>query len=205
MSLAQRPFVDLLTAFRSPQPTPGGGSASALAGAVGASLLAMVAALGKPEAESDDDVERLHSAGERCASLSDRLTVLMDEDSAAYDDVIGAFKLPKRTDAEKSARSLRIQEALRGATEVPLEVMRACAEALRQGAIVARFGNRNARSDAQVAVELLAAGMRGARLNVDINLQSLKDVAYVKAVRDEAESLAGVPVQDQRPGGSLTM
>jgi formiminotetrahydrofolate cyclodeaminase len=204
MSLAQRPFVDLLGAFRSPQPTPGGGSASALAAAVGASLLAMVAALAKPEAESADDVKSLHSAGERCASLSDRLSVLMDEDTAAYNDVVAAFKLPKGTDAEKSARSLRIQEALRGATEVPLEVMRACAEALRQGAIVARFGNRNARSDVQVGLELLAAGMRGARLNVDINLQSLKDVAYVAAVRGEADRLANGAGQDQRPGGSLT-
>jgi formiminotetrahydrofolate cyclodeaminase len=196
MSLAQRPFVDLLSAFRSPQPTPGGGSASALAAAVGASLLAMVAALGKPEAESDDDVRSLHSAGERCASLSDRLSVLMDEDTAAYNDVVGAFKLPRGTDAEKSARSLRIQEALRGATEVPLDVMRACAEALRQGAIVARFGNRSARSDAQVGLELLAAGMRGARLNVDINLQSLRDVAYVAAVRGEADRLASGAGQD---------
>jgi formiminotetrahydrofolate cyclodeaminase len=205
MSLAQRPFVDLLSAFRSPDPTPGGGSASALAGAVGASLLAMVASLGRPEAESNDDVGRLHSAGERCTSLSDRLSVLMDEDAAAYNDVVGAFKLPKSTNAEKSARSLRIQEALRGATEVPLDVMRACAEALRQGAIVARFGNRNARSDVQVGLELLAAGMRGARMNVEINLQSLKDVAYVQAVRDEAESLASVAGEGQRPGGSLPM
>lgn len=202
MSLAQRRFVDLLHSFRSPEPTPGGGSASALAAAVGASLLAMVAALGKPETESGDEMRSLHSAGDRCASLSDRLSVLMDEDTAAYNDVVGAFKLPKDTDAEKSARSLRIQESLRGATEVPLEVMRACAEALQQGAIVARFGNRNARSDVQVGLELLAAGMRGARLNVDINLQSLKDVAYVTAVRDEADTLARLAVQDQQPGDS---
>lgn len=190
MSLLQRPFVDLLKAFRSPEPTPGGGSASALAGAVGASLLAMVAALGKPRTETDEDAAGLHSAGTRCTALSDRLAALIDEDTAAYDDVVAAFRLPKGTEEEKSARSIRVQEALRGATEVPLEVMRACAEALAQGVTVARFGNPNARSDVQVGVELLGAALRGAKLNVEINLQSLKDVAYVKAVRDEAERLA---------------
>lgn len=190
MSLSQRPFPELLKAFRSPEPTPGGGSASALAGAVGASLLAMVAALEKPGAQAEEDVRRLRSAGERCASLSDRLSALIDEDSAAYDDVVAAFRRPKGTDTEKAARSIQIQEALRGATEVPLEVMRTCGDALEQSTIVAELGSRNARSDVQVGVELLAAGIRGARLNVDVNLQSLKDVAYVKAVRDEAESLA---------------
>jgi formiminotetrahydrofolate cyclodeaminase len=68
--------------------------------------------------------------------------------------------------------------------------MRTCGDALEQSSIVAELGSRNARSDVQVGVELLAAGIRGARLNVDVNLQSLKDVAYVKAVRDEAEGLA---------------
>jgi formiminotetrahydrofolate cyclodeaminase len=204
MSLSQRPFVDLLNAFRSPEPTPGGGSASALAGAVGASLLSMVATLGKSRAGTDEEVRRLRAAGERCAALSDRLAGLIDADSAAYDDVVGAFKLPKQTDDELSARRIRIQEALRGATEVPLEVMRACAAALEQGTIVARFGNLNARSDVQVGFELLAAALRGAKLNVDINLESLKDVAYVSAVRDEAEQLADAAEGAQRPGGSRT-
>ncbi len=190
MSLSERPFNDLLKAFRSPEPTPGGGSASALAGAVGASLLAMVAALGKSRAGSDEERGRLHAAGERCAALSDRLSALMDDDTAAYDAVVGAFKLPKSTDAEKSARGIHIQEALRGATEVPVEVMRACAEALQQGTVVVEFGNANASSDTQVGLELLRAGLRGAKLNVDINLATLKDAAYVTAVRDESDRLA---------------
>ena len=191
MSLAQRPFSELLAAFRAPAPTPGGGSASALAGAVGAALLAMVAALPKSRAEDDDERRRLRAAGDRCAALSDRLAALMDEDTAAYEAVVSAFKLPKNTDEEKSARSVRIQEALRGATEVPLEVMRACAEASEHGTVVAEFGNVNARSDVQVGLELLRTGLRGARLNVDINLESLKDAAYVCAVRAEAVRLSG--------------
>ncbi len=191
MNLSQQRVVDLLKAFRSPEPTPGGGSAAALAGAVGASLVAMVASLGKPRGEGGIELEQLRAAGERCAALSDRLTALMEADTEAYDAVVASFKLPKATDAEKSARRIRIQEALRGATEVPLEVMRACAEALELAPVVAGFGNQNALSDVQVGVELLGAGLRGAELNVDVNLQSLEDTAYVDAVRHEAEQLSG--------------
>ena len=205
MSLAQRPFSELLAAFRSPEPTPGGGSASALAGAVGAALLAMVAALPKSRAEHDDDLRRLRTAGDRCAGLSDKLAALMDEDTVAYDAVVAAFKLPKDTDEQKSARSVGIQEALRGATEVPLQVIRVCAEALEQGIVVAEFGNRNARSDVRVGLELLGAAVRGAKLNVDVNLENLKDAAYVAAVRDEAEKVVAAAARAQRPGGSRTV
>src|SRR5512132_2410634 len=104
MSLSHRRVIDLLSAFRSAEPTPGGGSAAALAGAVGASLVAMVASLGKPRAGSAADLERLRAAGERCAALSNRLIELMDEDTNAYDAVVAAFKLPKNNDAEKSTR-----------------------------------------------------------------------------------------------------
>jgi len=205
MSLAQRPFSELLAAFRSPEPTPGGGSASALAGAVGAALLAMVAALPKSRAEDDDERRRLRAAGDRCAALSDRLAALMDEDTVAYEAVVSAFKLPKNTDEEKSARSVRIQEALRGATEVPLQIIRTCGEALQQGNVVAELGNRNARSDVRVGLELLGAAVTGARLNVDINLENLKDTAYVAAVRDEAEKVVAAAARAQRPGGSRTV
>lgn len=190
MSLSRRSFTELLQAFRSPKPTPGGGSASALAGAVGASLLAMVAALDKPRAETDEKLQRLRAAGERCAAISDRLSDLMDEDSVAYEEVVAAFRLPKATDEEKSTRGIRIQEALRGATDVPLQVMRACAHAIEQGIVVAEFGNRNASSDLQAGLELLGAGLRGAKLNVEINVASMKDVAYTAAVRDESRNLA---------------
>jgi formiminotetrahydrofolate cyclodeaminase len=191
MSLSQIPVIDLLSAFRSPEPTPGGGSAAALAGAVGSSLLAMVAALARTGAQTDEELRTLRAAGEQCASFANRLAALMDEDTEAYDAVVASFKLPKTTDAERSARTIRIQEALRRATEAPLEVMRACRGALEHAPVVAQFGNANARSDVQVGVELLGAALRGAKLNVEINLESLKDAAYVEAVRREAERLSG--------------
>ncbi len=189
MTLTALTVTALLDAFRSNEPTPGGGSAAALSGAVGASLLAMVAGLPKPRATTEEDVERLAAAGARCTGLARRLEALIDRDSAAYDLVVGAFRMPKGTDGEKAARSAGIQRAMQAATEAPLEVMRACSDAIEQGAVVAAFGNRNASSDVQVALELLGAGLRGAKLNVEINLGSVKDAEFVSRAREEADRL----------------
>jgi formiminotetrahydrofolate cyclodeaminase len=185
-------LVDLLSAFRSPTPTPGGGSAAALAGAVGASLLAMVGALPKSHAKTEEDIERLAAAQAQCARISDRLSVLVDRDSEAYEMVVSAYALPKSTDEEKRARTDRIQLALRAATEAPLDVMRACGDAVEQGVVVAELGNRNAASDVQVGLELLVAAQRGARLNVEVNLGMLKDAAYVALVFEEVTRLTAV-------------
>ena len=117
----------------------------------------------------------------------DRLASLIDRDSDAYDEVVSAFRLPKASDDEKRMRTAQIQEALRSATEVPLEIMRASAEAIHAAADVAAFGNGHASSDVQVGLELLMAALRGAKLNVAINLTSLKEAAYVEAAGQEAE------------------
>lgn len=190
MKLTEQTVAEVLAAFRSPDPTPGGGSAAALAGAVGASLLTMVAALPKPKAGTDDEVARLRTAGQRCRVSAEKLAALVDRDSEAYETVLAAYRLPKATDEEKAERGGRIQHALRLAIEAPLDVMRACSEGLAQGHVVAALGNPNASSDVQVGFELLRAGLRGARLNVDINLPSLKDATYAEAVRIEAGRLA---------------
>jgi formiminotetrahydrofolate cyclodeaminase len=189
MKLTAASVSDLLAAFRSSEPTPGGGSASALAGAVGASLLAMVANLPKPRAATDEEISRLADAGARCTTLAVQLEALIDEDSAAYDLVVGAFRMPKSSDEEKAARTAGIQRALMAATEAPLEVTRRCAEALGEIPTVAELGNPNASSDVQVARGLLAAGLHGAQQNVEINLGNLKDPAYVSRVRKEVETL----------------
>lgn len=190
MKLTARSVSDLLAAFRSPDPTPGGGSAAALAGAVGASLLAMVAALAKPRTSSDDDVARLADAGARCAALAVQLEALIDQDTDAYDLVVNAYRLPKATDEEKAARGASIQRALTAATEAPLEVMRRCAEALALAPTVDQLGNQNAASDVTVAIAMLRAGLLGAKANVEINLGSVKDGAYVERVRAECSRLA---------------
>jgi methenyltetrahydrofolate cyclohydrolase len=182
MKLIDQPVSALLAAIRDPGPTPGGGAAAALAAAVGASLLAMVAAMPKHRAASEEDVERLRAAGRRCQDLSERLESLVDEDSAAYDAVIAAYRLPRTSEEERTERHRRIQAALRAATEAPLEVMGRCRDGLEAASTVARFGNPNASSDVGVALELLLAAGRGARLNVEINLASLDDGDYVARV-----------------------
>jgi formiminotetrahydrofolate cyclodeaminase len=193
--LSERTVTDLLAAFRSPNPTPGGGSASALAGAVGASLLAMVAALPKTRASNAEDEEALREAGQRCAALSQELATLIDRDSEAYEQVMAAYKRPKGTDEEKAARSAAIQTALRGAIDAPLAVMRACANATLRAIPVASFGNPSAASDVQVGLELLMAGLRGAKLNVEINLGSVKDAAYAGKIREEVAGLESAATQ----------
>jgi formiminotetrahydrofolate cyclodeaminase len=190
MKLTEQTVAELLAAFRSPDPTPGGGSAAALAGAIGASLLTMVAALPKPQAETEEEVARLQRAGQRCRASAEKLTELIDRDSEAYETVLAAYRLPKATDQEKAARSGQIQYAMRLAIEAPLDVMRACSEGMAQGNVVAALGNPNASSDVNVGFELLRAGLRSARLNVDINLPSVKDAAYAEAVRLEAGRLS---------------
>ena len=190
MKLTETALVEVLAAIRSPNPTPGGGSASAIAGALGASLLAMVAAMSGHRAASDEDANRLQAAGWLCTEISERLTDLIDQDSEAYDLVVAAYRLPRLSDEERTARSAAIQKALIGAVDAPLPVMRRSAEAVENAAIVAAFGNRNAASDVGVALELLAAAQRGAKLNVDINLVSIKDADYARRVREDANTLA---------------
>lgn len=189
MSLTDNTITRWLEALRSPEPTPGGGSAAALAGAMGASLFTMVAGLPTSKAATAEDAARLAAAGARCASLAEALEVLVNRDSAAYENVMAAYRRPKGTDEEKTARSAAIQEAMRGATAAPLETMRACAAAAEQGVVVARMGNPSASSDVAVGFELLGAALRGAKLNVEINLGSIKDAEYVRKVQAEAEEL----------------
>ena len=187
MKFAEHSVNDLLAAFRAPEPTPGGGSAAALAGAMGASLLAMVAGLPKSKAATGEDAERLKAAGARCTGLAQTLAGLIDRDSEAYGLVMAAYKRPKGTDEEKAARSAAIQQAFRAAIEAPLDVMRACAAAAEQGVVIAGLGNPSAASDGQVGFELLGAALRGAKMNVETNLDSVKDAGYVAAVRKEVE------------------
>ena len=189
MKLTQLPVVALIAAFGSPNPTPGGGSASALAGAAGAALLAMVAAMPTNRASTAEESELLQGTGTRCGKLSDALLDLVDRDSEAYDAVVAAYRLPKMSDDEKAARKAGIQAAMKRAAETPLDTMRYAAEALEAAPIVARLGSANASSDVVVAIELLSAAARGARANVEINLESLDDAAYVARLKEEVSEI----------------
>ena len=190
MSLVTQSVSELLAAFRSASPTPGGGSAAALAAATGASLLAMVAGLPKSKAATEEDAQRLQTAGDRCSALALELERLVDTDSAAYELVMAAYKRPKATDADKAARAAAVQAAFREAIAAPLAVMRAAAAATEQGVVIAALGNPSAASDFEVGLELLDAALRGARLNVETNLGSVKDQEYVDRIRNEVTEFA---------------
>jgi formiminotetrahydrofolate cyclodeaminase len=187
--LSEFALVDLLDAFASNDPVPGGGSASALSGAIGVSLLIMVADMTKTRTGAPEETADLADAAARLRPRRDELEELIDRDSEAYGAVVAAYRMAKTTEAEKEARRQAIQAAMSEATEVPLETMRVCQQALAGAVVVARAGNPNAKSDVGVAIELLLTGLRGGRMNVDINLASLSDGAYVKRVGTERDAL----------------
>jgi formiminotetrahydrofolate cyclodeaminase len=189
MLLADTSIRDALAAFSSPDPTPGGGCAAALASAVGTSLLIMVSSLTKTRTGSPSERGALAAALPTLVELRDALTAAIDADRAAYDAVVAAYKLPKTSPDEQQARKNAIQRALREATDVPLNVVRLSARGLAAADIVAANGHTAAASDVGVAVALIRAGRQGARLNVDINLDGLRDEAYVAATRAEVERL----------------
>jgi formiminotetrahydrofolate cyclodeaminase len=179
----------LLAALASPDPTPGGGTAAAIAGAMGTSLLVMVAGLAKSRNNTDEEKAALAKARAAIEPITVRLTELADADAASFDAVMAAYRLPKATDEEKAARTKAIQAALRGATEVPLETLRACATALEHARVVADNGNKSADSDVGVAIGLLQAAATGAAANVRINLEGLKDEGYKIATEAETARL----------------
>ena len=188
-SSADRSVAELLDAFASSEPVPGGGSAAALAGALGTSLLIMVAGMTKTRTGAAHERTSLDAASVRLSPLRATLTSLVDRDSEAYAGVVAAYRLPKGTAAEQSVRRDAIQRAMRAATETPLETMRACQHALADAVVVAGSGARNASSDAGVAIELLGAALRGAALNVDTNIGTLTDRAVAERMRQERQDL----------------
>jgi formiminotetrahydrofolate cyclodeaminase len=169
-------FLDTLASER---PTPGGGSAAAVAGAMSAALISMVCNLtiGKPRfAHAEAEMLAVRDAAE---SLRYRLTSMIEEDIAAFEGVMAAYRLPKDTDEQRRARSERIQSALKQATEVPLECARVCARLVDLSRVVAEKGNVNVVSDAGVAVLAAWAAMRSAALNVYVNAARIEDRSFL--------------------------
>jgi formiminotetrahydrofolate cyclodeaminase len=171
-----------LERLSSPAPTPGGGSASALAGATAAALLHMVLALtgGRPGDPDDDALTALRG---EAAGWQSELLELVQLDAAAYDAVVTARRLPRATDREAESRRQQVASATREATRIPLEIVRRAERVLDLAERVAAIGNRNAISDVGVAALLAAAAFRGAALNVRINLPHLP---VDEPLRDEA-------------------
>ncbi len=188
------PFVEQVAAAT---PAPGGGSVAALAGALAAALASMAAGLTvgrKKYAAVEAEMQGIlrEAEGIRAALLR-----LVDEDAQAYGHVMAAYKLPKTTDAEVTAREQAVQAALAGAAETPLRTAEQALAALKLLAQVARDGNPNARTDAMVGALIAEAAVRGAALNVRVNVGAMTDAAVaarfgeaIRAVEDEARALA---------------
>ncbi len=166
----------------------GGGSASAIAGSMAAALAAMVARLSLNGAgsETDDYYLPIAQAG---AALVQTLLAGGTEDAQSFDAVMAAYRLPKATDAEKTARSAAIRSAMTYATRVPLRNAELCAEVLALVARLAGRSNPRALSDLQSAGYLARAGLLGCLANVEINLPGVKDEAAAAEIRARAERL----------------
>ena len=168
---------DYLDLLKSDAPAPGGGSVSALSAAQGVGLVAMVADLTIGREKYAEYEEVCKAAKEEALKLYAELVAGIDKDTEAFNKVSAAYKLPKNTDEEKAARSAAIREANVGATEVPFETVKLCFEGLKVTETMVGKSNPNAASDLGVAALNLMAGIRGAWLNVKINLPGIKDEA----------------------------
>ncbi len=168
---------------------PGGGSVAALVGALGAALGTMVANLSAHKRGWDERWEEFSVWAERGQALKDELLGLVDEDTAAFNRVMSALALPKGTPEERAARKAALTTANRGAAEVPLRVMKVSLAVFPLLEAMARVGNPASVSDAGVGALTVRAAVRGAGLNVRINLGGLGDPAAAKAMREEAATL----------------
>ncbi len=175
MKLVDLTVKDYLDVLKSDAPAPGGGSVSALSAAQGIALVAMVSDLTIGKERYADFEETCKKAKEEATGLYEKLTEAIDKDTEAFNLVSAAFKMPKDTDENKAARSKAIAEATLVATEVPFETLTLCMEALKVTETIVGKSNPNAASDLGVAALNLLAGIKGAWLNVMINLPGVKD------------------------------
>jgi len=182
---ADRPLKDYLSDAASGAPTPGGGSVSALAAALGVSMASMAAnfTVGKKKFAAVD--EQCRDILDDCESARTQLLELADEDTQAYAEVSKAYGLPRSTPEEKTARAEGIQKALHIAMDVPLRTFRVCARLCGRLQDLAEIANPNLISDVGVAAIIILAGLEGSKLNVEINLKYLKDEAFVSKIRGE--------------------
>lgn len=178
--LTELSIEEFLEDTASELPAPGGGSVSALCGALSCALSAMVGRLTIKKDIDEGLRENLGKHIQNCEKLRDNLTKAINEDTNAFNEVMAAFKLPKATSEEKKKRKNAIQQAFKGAAELPLKTAEMGLEALRYAIVMEKEGNPNAKSDALVAHLTAIASIMGALENVKINLESIKDDKYIR-------------------------
>ena len=189
-------FIDLLA---SDAPAPGGGSAAALEGAIGAALTAMVCGLTKGKKKFAEFNDLAVEAEVKALALKDRFVDVMDRDTEAFNVVSAAFGMPKETDEEKAARSAAIQKGLEGCTATPFEMMEIAVETLELTDSILGKSNDSAASDLGVSALSLRAAIQGAWLNVLINIGSLKNKELAEDYRVKGEAMLekALPLADK--------
>jgi len=187
--LASMKINHFLSELASSSPAPGGGSVAALAGSLGAALSSMVCNLTIGKEKYSDVQEKIKDTLKKSEKIRRDLIKLIDEDTNAFNDVMKAFKMPKETDTQKEKRSKAIQEGYKTAAKVPLETAKTCEKILDIARIIVDKGNQNSITDSAVSALMALAGVNSAILNVKINLESIKDVKYVKKVYSEIKEL----------------
>lgn len=189
MKLAEMTVTSYLDLLNSDAPAPGGGSASALCGAQGAALVSMVAGLTLGKKKYPDDQELCAEVAKKASALKNALLAQVDKDTEAFNLVSAAFKLPKETEEQKAARSNAIADATLVATQVPFQTMKLCLEVMQYAKALIGHSNTNAASDLGVSALNLITCMKGAWLNVLINLGGLKDGSAAAKFRTEGANM----------------
>lgn len=182
-------LTEFLEKTASNSPVPGGGSIAALSAAIAASLSEMVAHLTISKKGYEALEEEMQEIAKDAFQYRERLIKYIDKDSNAYNDVVAAFKLPKGTEQERNKREGAIQEALINATLVPLNVARDAFKIIELAGKVVKQGNKNAVTDALVAVMMARTAALSALYNVKINLTSIKDMDFVKEIREKIKHM----------------
>lgn len=189
---------EFIEKIASNEPVPGGGSVAAFAGAVAASLTEMVATLtiGKKGYETCE--ERMKALAGRARRFREKLTEDIQRDADAFDGVMAAFQLPRKTDAESVHRQQAIQNALKTAASVPLDVAKDALDILDGAAAAVSDGNKNAVTDGAVAVMMARTAVLSALYNVKINLQTIKDKSFNATMAAQVEELERKAVEKER-------
>ena len=182
----------------SESPAPGGGSISAYMGALAASLATMVANLSAHKPGWDDRWEEFSNWAVKGQAIKDDLLLLVDEDTNAFNTIMNAFGLPKKTDEEKKARTAAIQAATKYATEVPFRTMKKAFEAFEVINAMVEIGNPNSVTDAGVGALCARSAVIGAGLNVKINASSLKDETFKAQILAEAEEIEKAAIAEEQ-------
>ena len=198
MALTDLSIKEFLAKTASNSPVPGGGSIAALSAAVAASLSEMVARLTIGKDGYDAFEEDMKKIAKDAADYRNKLIKDIDRDSNAYNNVIASFKLPKATEQEQKNRKRAIQEALKSASLVPLEVAKDAFKIIELAEKVVKYGNENAVTDGAVAVMMARTAVLSALYNVKINLVSIKDKDFIEKVRKEIKHMESEIIDKER-------